>query len=42
VLAAADVIPRAELVRTVLLAKLGLDGRVRPVRGMPPAVLAAA
>jgi magnesium chelatase family protein len=42
VLAAADVIPRAELLRTVLLGELGLDGRVRPVRGVLPAVLAAA
>jgi magnesium chelatase family protein len=42
VLAAADVIPRAELPRTVLLGELGLDGRVRPVRGVLPAVLAAA
>jgi magnesium chelatase family protein len=41
VLAAGDVIPRAELVRTVLLGELGLDGRVRPVRGILPAVLAA-
>jgi magnesium chelatase family protein len=42
VLAAADVIPRVELGRTVLLGELGLDGRVRPVRGILPAVLAAA
>lgn len=42
VLAAADVIPRFELARTVLLGELGLDGRVRPVRGILPAVLAAA
>ena len=42
VLAAADVIPRAELLRTVMLGELGLDGRVRPVRGILPAVLAAA
>jgi magnesium chelatase family protein len=42
VLAAADVLPRAELLRTVLLGELGLDGRVRPVRGVLPAVLAAA
>src|SRR3954466_10114809 len=42
VLAAAEVIPPVELVRTVLLGELGLDGRVRPVRGILPAVLAAA
>jgi magnesium chelatase family protein len=42
VLAAADVIPRAELLRTVMLGELGLDGRVRPVRGILPAVRAAA
>ncbi|WP_375422798.1 YifB family Mg chelatase-like AAA ATPase [uncultured Friedmanniella sp.] len=42
VLAAAEVIPRFELRRTVLLGELGLDGRVRPVRGILPAVLAAA
>ncbi len=42
VLAAAEVIPRAELGGTVLLGELGLDGRVRPVRGILPAVLAAA
>jgi len=41
VLAAAEVIPRFELTRTVLLGELGLDGRVRPVRGILPAVLAA-
>lgn len=42
VLAAAEVVPRAELAGTVLLGELGLDGRVRPVRGILPAVLAAA
>jgi magnesium chelatase family protein len=42
VLAAADVIPRAELGWTVLLGELGLDGRVRPVHAILPAVLAAA
>lgn len=41
VLAAAEVFPRFELRRTVLLGELGLDGRVRPVRGILPAVLAA-
>ncbi|WP_375431219.1 YifB family Mg chelatase-like AAA ATPase [uncultured Friedmanniella sp.] len=41
VLAAADVFPKMELRRTVLLGELGLDGRVRPVRGILPAVLAA-
>ena len=42
VLAAQGVLPRAELRRTVLLGELGLDGRVRPVRGVLPATLAAA
>ncbi|GAA1433398.1 YifB family Mg chelatase-like AAA ATPase [Microlunatus lacustris] len=42
VLAAAEVVPRTELAGTVLLGELGLDGRVRPVRGILPAVLAAA
>src|SRR5215211_7138066 len=41
VLAAQAVLPRAELRRTVLLGELGLDGRVRPVRGVLPATLAA-
>src|SRR5215207_6606838 len=42
VLAAQAVLPPAELRRTVLLGELGLDGRVRPVRGVLPATLAAA
>ncbi len=42
VLAAGEVIPSFELRRTVLLGELGLDGRVRRVRGILPAVLAAA
>lgn len=42
VLAAQGVLPRDELRRTVLLGELGLDGRVRPVRGVLPATLAAA
>lgn len=42
VLAAADVIKADELKDTVLIGELGLDGRVRPVRGILPATLAAA
>jgi magnesium chelatase family protein len=42
VLAANDVFPRARLTKTVLLGELGLDGRVRPVRGILPATPAAA
>ena len=42
VLAAAEVIIAAELRSTVLVGELGLDGRVRPVRGVLPATLAAA
>ena len=42
VLAAADVVKAVELRDTVLLGELGLDGRVRPVRGVLPATLAAA
>lgn len=42
VLAAADVIKAEELRDTVLVGELGLDGRVRPVRGILPATLAAA
>ncbi len=41
VLAAQDVFRREELAGTALLGELGLDGRVRPVRGILPAVLAA-
>ncbi|RJK98476.1 ATP-binding protein [Vallicoccus soli] len=42
VLAAAGVVPQGALDGAVLLGELGLDGRVRPVRGVLPAVLAAA
>lgn len=42
VLAADQVIPVAAVARTVFLGELGLDGRVRPVRGLLPALLAAA
>ncbi len=42
VLAADGVIPRSELAGTVLLGELGLDARIRPVRGILPATLAAA
>ena len=42
VLAADGTIPAAPLAGTVVLGELGLDGRVRPVRGVLPAVLAAA
>jgi predicted ATPase with chaperone activity len=41
VLAAKGVFGAEELRRTVLLGELGLDGRVRPVRGVLPATLAA-
>lgn len=41
VLDAADVVPSAELAGTVLLGELALDGRLRRVRGILPAVLAA-
>ena len=41
-MAAADVVKAVELRDTVLLGELGLDGRVRPVRGVLPATLAAA
>ncbi|WP_041789858.1 YifB family Mg chelatase-like AAA ATPase [Microlunatus phosphovorus] len=41
VLAASDVIFASELRSTVLVGELGLDGRVRPVRGVLPATLAA-
>ena len=42
VLAAKHVFSASELRRTALLGELGLDGRVRPVRGILPATLAAA
>lgn len=41
VLAAAGVLPPGPLENRVLLGELGLDGRVRTVRGVLPAVLAA-
>ena len=41
VLGAGDPSLAAGLHRTVLLGELGLDGRVRPIRGILPAVLAA-
>ncbi len=41
VLAAAGTVPLAALAGLVLLGELGLDGRVRPVRGVLPAVLTA-
>ncbi len=42
VLGAAAVVRPEELVGTVLLGELGLDARVRPVRGVLPATMAAA
>jgi magnesium chelatase family protein len=42
VLAAAGVVPTAAVDRLVLLGELGLDGSVRGIRGVLPAVLAAA
>ncbi|MEL4503932.1 YifB family Mg chelatase-like AAA ATPase [Luteococcus sp. H138] len=41
VLAAAEMVPRQRAGRTVLMGELGLDGRVRPVRGILPGLLAA-
>jgi magnesium chelatase family protein len=41
VLAAAGGLPIDTLGRAVLLGELGLDGRVRPIRGVLPAVMAA-
>ena len=41
VLAAAGVVPPQPLAGLVLLGELGLDGRLRPTRGVLPAVLAA-
>ncbi|HVA60304.1 MAG TPA: YifB family Mg chelatase-like AAA ATPase [Mycobacteriales bacterium] len=41
ILAAAGTVPIASLHDLVLFGELGLDGRVRPVRGVLPAVLAA-
>lgn len=42
VLGCAEVLPVSALADTVLLGELALDGRVRPVRGVLPAVVAAA
>ena len=42
VLAAAERLDPAAIARLLLIGELGLDGRVRPVRGVLPAVLAAA
>ena len=42
VLAAAGAVPRRSVERLVLLGELGLDGSVRAIRGVLPAVLAAA
>ncbi|MFC9814647.1 YifB family Mg chelatase-like AAA ATPase [Streptomyces virginiae] len=42
VLGAAEVVAPAAIADLVLIGELGLDGRVRPVRGILPAVLAAA
>src|SRR6266851_2275733 len=42
VLAASGVVPVAALAGLVFLGELGLDGRLRPVRGVLPAVAAAA
>ncbi|GAB1514634.1 YifB family Mg chelatase-like AAA ATPase [Actinophytocola sp. KF-1] len=41
VLVAAGVEPPERLARTVLLGELALDGRIRPVRGVLPALIAA-
>jgi magnesium chelatase family protein len=42
VLAAAGTVPASGATEVAFLAELGLDGRLRPVRGVLPAVLAAA
>jgi magnesium chelatase family protein len=42
VLAAAEAVPAHAIAKTMLLAELGLDGRLRPVPGVLPAVIAAA
>lgn len=42
VLAAAERLPPASVAGLVMVGELGLDGRARPVRGILPAVLAAA
>lgn len=41
VLAAAGVVPSERLADLVLMGEMGLDGRIRPVRGLLPALLAA-
>jgi magnesium chelatase family protein len=41
VLAAAEEVPPTELAGTVWLAELGLDGRLRPIRGVLPAIVTA-
>jgi magnesium chelatase family protein len=41
VLAAAEKVPAEAVARAVWIAELGLDGRLRPVRGVLPSVLAA-
>jgi magnesium chelatase family protein len=41
VLSADGKVPSGRLEKTVLLGELALDGRVRPVRGVLPAVIAA-
>lgn len=41
VLAAAGIVPRERAAQVVMMGELGLDGRVRPVRGILPGLLAA-
>ncbi|SEP51678.1 YifB family Mg chelatase-like AAA ATPase [Amycolatopsis saalfeldensis] len=41
VLAATGAVPATKLLRTILLGELALDGRIRPVRGVLPGLLAA-
>lgn len=41
VLSASNAVPTTRLEKTLLLGELALDGRVRPVRGVLPAVMAA-
>jgi magnesium chelatase family protein len=41
ILAAAEAVPATALAGTMFLAELGLDGRLRPVTGVLPAVIAA-
>src|SRR5262249_30130617 len=42
ILGAADLLPLGRLGRAALVGELGLDGQIRPVRGVLPMVLAAA